>query len=330
MTRLWDAAATFAPLLEPFCTKAKFGAGDVIRRKGNFYKDMYLIVEGLVDVHLEANGAHTIEQGPGSPIGEIGYLRGCRATATVVARTPASAVVIDDGTLRKIQESDRKLAVDFCRFLATTSEERVGYNASIPALRRNTDVGPPVDVLLCRDPAMLREAAKLRYSVYCTELGRSSPHADHVEKTISDHLDDFGHTFIAISSGEAVGTLRANLAREGSLGILTDLYGMNLSKYHPEQTAICTKFAIKQSKRLGYTSIQLVSVVVQYGMRSDVVECYIDCIPSLVPLYEKFGFALAGDQFFHHENGPSYPMKLDLVAHGQSLCERVATLVNRI
>jgi CRP-like cAMP-binding protein len=102
MTRSSNAAAAFAPRLDRFCNKANFRAGDVIRRKGKFYKDMYLIVGGLLDVHLEVDRAPVIEVGPGSPIGEIGYLRGCRATGTVVARTDASAIVIDDGTLKKI------------------------------------------------------------------------------------------------------------------------------------------------------------------------------------------------------------------------------------
>jgi hypothetical protein len=44
---------------------------------------------------------------------------------------------------------------------------------------------------------------------------------------------------------------------------------MSSSKCHPEQTAILTKFAVKKPKRLSYTSLKLVSVVVQYGLRWD-------------------------------------------------------------
>jgi hypothetical protein len=57
MTRSSDATAAFASRLERFCSKANFRAGDVIRRKGEFYKDMYLIVNGFLGVHLEADRA---------------------------------------------------------------------------------------------------------------------------------------------------------------------------------------------------------------------------------------------------------------------------------
>ena len=156
-------------------------------------------------------------------------------------------IVIDDGTLQKIQQCDHKLAVDFCKFLSSISEERLGDSASIASASRDGDIGPQIDVLLCRDDAMLHEAMKLRYSVYCEELGRSSIYADHDRGLIRDQLDDFGHTFIAIVNRETIGTLRANLSREGALGIFADLYGMNSSRNHPDGTAICTKFAIKKS-----------------------------------------------------------------------------------
>jgi len=325
------APSTYPRLLDGFCRTASFGPGDVLRRRGQYYKDMYLIVEGCAAVQLGAGEpGTTIELRTGSPIGEIGFLRGCRATATVVARTATSVVVIDDGTLDKVQRSDQKLAVEFCRFLATVAEQRIGHNATIPSLAQDAEVDPGIDVLLCRDHVMLHEAMKLRYSVYCEELGRSSPYADHDQRIIRDQLDDFGHTFIAVANGETIGTLRGNMSREGALGMFAELYGMSLSGNHPERTAICTKFAIKKSKRNGYTSLKLVSAVVQYGMRLDIAECYIDCIPALLAFYEKFGFKVAGDQFFHYENGPSYPMKLDLAVHGRSLCERVGAHANRI
>jgi hypothetical protein len=50
-----------------------------------------------------------------------------------------------------------------------------------------------------------------------------------------------------------------------------------------------------------------------------VKECYIDCIPALLPYYKAIGFKIVGQQFFHRENGPSYPMMVDLVRHGERL-----------
>ena len=46
-------------------------------------------------------------------------------------------------------------------------------------------------------------------------------------------------------------------------------------------------------------------------------ECYIDCIPALLPYYKALGFKAAGAKFFHREKGPSYPMVIDLVKHAR-------------
>jgi predicted GNAT family N-acyltransferase len=170
---------------------------------------------------------------------------------------------------------------------------------------------------------MLERAQRLRYEVYCLELARQSPHADHDSKTIKDDLDAFGHTFVAIEDGETIGTLRTNFSTEGPLGAFEQLYGMSASKHHPDRTAICTKFIVKKSKRGSLAFYKLVVAWLDYIMTRGALECYIDCTPNLVPFYERFGFARAvGAPFCHHENGLSFPMMLNLAQHGRSLCER--------
>jgi predicted GNAT family N-acyltransferase len=150
-------------------------------------------------------------------------------------------------------------------------------------------------------------------------LGRHSPYADHDRKIIADHLDDAGNTFVAIEAGETIGTLRVNLCAHGPIGILEELYGMKASPHHPKATSICTKFVVKKSKRGSAASMKLIAAVVRYGIRNSVKECYIDCIPALLPYYKALGFRITGQEFFHRENGPSHPMVLDLAKHGESL-----------
>ena len=58
----------------------------------------------------------------------------------------------------------------------------------------------------------------------------------------------------------------------------------------------------------------------RFGIENGIRECYIDCIPPLVPYYKAIGFTIAGQRFFHQENGTSYPMKLDIVKHVDTLC----------
>jgi hypothetical protein len=179
-----------------------------------------------------------------------------------------------------------------------------------------------IGVVLCCDQRMLERAQRLRYDVYCTELGRPSPHADHGRRLISDDLDEFGHTFVAIQTGETIGTLRTNFAKEGDLGILEEVYGMRQSKHHPGHTAICTKFIVARARRGSLAFVRLVVAWLDYVTRKGVRECYIDCIPGLVPFYERFEFKPAAASFLHCENGLSVPLMLDLTRHGHALCDR--------
>ena len=96
---------------------------------------------------------------------------------------------------------------------------------------------------------------------------------------------------------------------------------MRTSPHHPGLTSICTKFIVKKSVRGGPASMHLVTAAAQFGMRHEIVQCFIDCIPPLKPFYEKFGFKSAGEPFFHYENGPSLPMALDLSVLGTKLNE---------
>src|SRR5262245_27387364 len=88
------AALADLQLLQSICTQVRFEPGDVLRQKGQHYRDMYVITDGCVDV----------DPGPaGSPIGEIAFLRGSPATATVTARTATAALVIGDPTLARLE-----------------------------------------------------------------------------------------------------------------------------------------------------------------------------------------------------------------------------------
>jgi predicted GNAT family N-acyltransferase len=308
-------------LLQSICRQIRFDTGDVLRQKGQHYRDMYVITDGRVEVDLESGrrGAKIVVSHPGFPIGEIGFLRGWPAMATVIARAPTTALVIDDPTLARLEHEQPALTAHLLRHLAKTAEERTSYNLTWGSMPTIFTKPQTIEVHLCRNKDMLERAQRLRYEVYCQELGRRSPYADHDRRIITDHLDDAGHTFVAIEDGETIGTLRANLSSEGSIGILEELYGMKTSRHHPKATGICTKFVVKKSKRGSLASMKLIAAVTKYGIRNRIQECYIDCIPALLPYYKAIGFKITGHIFFHRENGPSHPMVLDLARHGERL-----------
>jgi CRP-like cAMP-binding protein len=298
-----------------------FQSGDILRQKGVHYRDMLLTINGDIEVDFETDGAPSKRRfsEPGTAIGEIGFLRGTAASATVRATSKGSALLIDDDVLERLEHHQPNIASQLMRRLAQVAEERTSFNlltaAKGPAYSKSTEI----EVLVCRTDELLERAQQLRYEVYCGELGRQSPFADHDRKIITDDLDRFGNTFVAIQNGELVGTLRSNEADLGSLGILDELYGMNRSPHHPRATAVCTKFVVRKSQRGGPTAFKLIAAVVRYGLQRNVRECYIDCIPSLLPYYQAMGFVSCGKRFLHRENGPSDPLRLDLVKYGKRL-----------
>ena len=312
-------AAPSLDRLQSFCRQLAFDAGEVLRQKGQHYKDMYLISTGCVEVDREAsaNAAEPTVSEPGSPIGEIAFLRGCAATATVTAKTPGTALVIDDPTLAQIELKQPELAAQLLQRLGGIAEERTSENLIFRP--RAYSKAQAIELYLCRSREMLESAMRLRYEVYCDELGLRSPYADHDRKTITDDLDATAHVFIAVEEGETIGTIRANAASESSLGMLEELYGMKKSPRHPATTAICTKFVVRKSSRNGFAGPKLMASVAQYGLRHGIEECYVDCIPALLPYYKSVGFTISGQPFIHRENGISYPMMVDLTQHGERL-----------
>jgi len=63
---------------------------------------MYLLMQGSVEVDLE-RGEKVLVSDTLSPIGEMGFLTGRAASATVTARTDVSALVMDDPTLALLE-----------------------------------------------------------------------------------------------------------------------------------------------------------------------------------------------------------------------------------
>jgi CRP-like cAMP-binding protein len=298
-----------------------FQPGDLLRQKGVHYRDMLLTIHGNIEVDFETEGAPSQLQvsAPGTAIGEIGFLRGTAANATVRATSSGSAILIDDDVLEQLEHYQPNIASQFLRRLVQVAEERTSYNLLTPAKGPTYSKSSEIEILVCRTDEMLQRAQELRYEVYCGELGRQSPFADHARKIITDELDRFGNTFVAVQDGEIIGTLRSNEADLGPLGILDELYGMNKSVHHPRATAVCTKFVVRKSRRGGQTAFKLIAAVVRYGLQRKVKECYIDCIPSLLPYYQAMGFVSCARRFLHRENGPSDPLRLDLEKYGKRL-----------
>src|SRR5262249_26881782 len=112
--------------LHSYCRTVRFEPDEALRLTGRHYRDMYLITAGEVEVRRDIGRGFAI--GPGSPIGEIGFLRSCPATATVIAKTAVDALVVDDATLARLEGERPVLAAQLLQVLANIAEERTSPN----------------------------------------------------------------------------------------------------------------------------------------------------------------------------------------------------------
>lgn len=317
-----DGVSELIGALQEHCEKQTFAPGDVLRSMGQHYRNMYVVLRGQCAVQLKSGDPRDkwILRGPGQPIGEIGFLRGTAANADVTAQENMSALVIDDDTMERVERDKPELLATLLQRLSEIADDRSSYNLTLPDGEEVLDeASSDVEVLLCRNADMLRQAQKLRYDVYCTELQRKSPFADHNEKIITDPLDAFGHCFIAVKDGKTIGTLRSNSPLEGEIGSLEQLYGMHRSEHHPQATSVTTKFIVVREMRRSPVAMQLISYASQYGLNFGVIESFIDCVPKLSHYYRAMGFAPAEKPFLHPENGPSIPMRINLEKNAKTL-----------
>ncbi|MGI9477243.1 MAG: cyclic nucleotide-binding domain-containing protein [Hyphomicrobiaceae bacterium] len=297
-----------------------FDAGAALRLKGGFSPEMLIVLEGEVKISLTRDGdaelSHTI--GRNSVIGEIGFLTGKGATADATALTAVRALAIDRDVLSRLEVQSPKLAAEFSRYLARIAKARLKSDEMLLG-EMTDDAAAAMEIILCATPDLMRTAQRVRYDVYCGEFGRPSQYADHDAKTIIDDLDTHGTSLLAVKEGEAVGTSRVNFTRDGSLGMLPEIYGMATSKQYPKRACVITKYAIRGDHRGGPTYIKLFGAMATFITQSDIKEIFIDCVPPLARFYATMGFKQCGEEFIHYENGLSVPMVLDVVAYNDKM-----------
>ena len=69
-----------------------FDAGEELIKQGDEGRELFLILDGVVDV--EVDGEEVAELGPGTLLGEMALLEGGKRQASVYATTPVRAVVV--------------------------------------------------------------------------------------------------------------------------------------------------------------------------------------------------------------------------------------------
>jgi extracellular factor (EF) 3-hydroxypalmitic acid methyl ester biosynthesis protein len=104
-----------------------FEAGKVILREHHRSSAIYVVISGRVVVEKDHRGAAVglDELRPGAVFGEVSFLDGSPATASIVAREPVDVFILDE--LDALLASDPALAFGFYRSMCTLLARRLRF-----------------------------------------------------------------------------------------------------------------------------------------------------------------------------------------------------------
>ena len=100
-----------------------FGPGKELIREGALGREFFVLVEGAVTV--SRGGRKLADLGPGRSFGEMSFLDGSRATATVTARDAVVAYAVSHPTLELLLAERPALLVRFWKNLAFDLKARL-------------------------------------------------------------------------------------------------------------------------------------------------------------------------------------------------------------
>jgi len=117
------------------CQQERFEAGTVLCRVGGESDRMFVVLSGSVEIQ-SANGGVLARETAITTIGETGILTGESRSATVVATTPVSAMVIRRRAFMRLVQDDPSVALRLYRnVMLILRQKLVGANQRLEALQ---------------------------------------------------------------------------------------------------------------------------------------------------------------------------------------------------
>jgi predicted GNAT family N-acyltransferase len=152
---------------------------------------------------------------------------------------------------------------------------------------------------------------RFRYQVYVEEMCKKPKAANHVDRTLTDSLDETGILLYATYEDEIIATLRRNFLDT------TDLPGtipqkLSIADFiHPQsQLSISTRLMIAPEWRRSTTVGAIVAEAYKQGRERDLQFDFVHCAPWLVPFYENLGYRRYTQHFLDADAGLQIPMIL--------------------
>jgi hypothetical protein len=168
-------------------------------------------------------------------------------------------------------------------------------------------------IRLTENDAEREQVFNLRYKVYIEEMGKTAHHANSIERSIREPLDESAKIIVALSDNQVVGTVRTNLARDSDLTYYPQLYGMDcVGDAHPQFTSISGKLMVQKEFRGNQLAVKLIREnyrqLLLEGIRFD----FSECDDELASYYNKIGYRNIGT-LNHPEYGEGIILRLDLL-----------------
>ena len=154
---------------------------------------------------------------------------------------------------------------------------------------------------------------RLRYDVYIDELRYHLPLADHAQRAMHDDLESGSELIMALEDGRVVGSLRVHLGGDGGLpDAFIDNFDIArfVSHLPIDRIMVASRFVVRTSHRRRSLSFRLIEFAFRMAAERGMELAFIECLPHLIPLYQKLGFRRVGPGFYRDDSGVLSPMCL--------------------
>lgn len=156
---------------------------------------------------------------------------------------------------------------------------------------------------------------RFRYEIYIEEMGKPYKNADHVNRLLTDELDDLATLLYFENEGEIHGTVRINWGKDDVAFAAFDNPNFRLSRFDrfaSKAFSFNSRFMVSPQFRNSRLGLDLARRSYWLGLQHRVLFNFINCNPGLVEFFERLGFKKYESTFLDEMVGDQTPMVLFL------------------